>query len=124
MNLLDRLGPSTRQAADASPNPLTYDEARRFYKNSTGLTADEAKNLKPVTKWLFKQFVDSFGQDIQQTATAGGAGTEHAVGMEQFAASSARNRALAKGAKIAGIGGTAVLGDWAIRKGIGALKQP
>jgi len=98
-DLLDRVGPSTRQAAEAVPGPLTYDEARLFQGNLSTLSAAEQQTLKGTQKGLIKQLAGSFSQDVQNAADAAGAGPEHAIGMKEYATASARNRTLVKAGK-------------------------
>lgn len=106
-DLLDRVGPSTRQAAEAAPGPLTYNEARSFQSNASQLSAAEQMGLKGRMKSLIPEFAKSFGRDVQAAADAGGAGPEHAIGMQEYATASSRNRALAKAGKaIPYVGGT------------------
>lgn len=107
-DLLDRVGPSTRQAAEAAPGPLTYNEARSFQSNASSLSASEQMALKGKMKSLIPQFAKSFGRDVQTAAEAAGAGPEHTIGMSEYAAASARNRTLAKAGKaIPYVGGAA-----------------
>lgn len=102
-DLLKRLGPAPGQAAEAVPGPLSYDEARILQSNlSTELsTAD----LKGRAASLVPRLAKSFARDVQATATAGGAGPEHAIGMREYAQASSRNRVLMKTGKTVGIGG-------------------
>jgi hypothetical protein len=107
-DLLDRVGPSTRVAAEANPGPLTYDEARILQGNASTLSVNEANNLKGQMKSLFPRFAKSFANDVQAAADAAGAGPEHAIGMQEYAAASSRNRALVKvGKAIPYVGGAA-----------------
>lgn len=122
-DLLERVGPSTKQPAFGAPNPLTYDEARILQSNASQLSSEEAQQFKGSLKGLLKQFSNSFSSDVQATADKAGVGAEHAAGMKEYATASARNRTLAKGAKIAGIGGAGFMAEQAIRKGIAAVKQ-
>jgi polyhydroxyalkanoate synthesis regulator phasin len=107
-DLLDRVGPSTRQAAEAAPNPLTYDEARILQSNTSQMSAAEQMALKGRLQYLIPQLARSLGEDVQAAASKAGIGTEHAIGMQEYAAASARNRMLAKvgkaTAKVAGAG--------------------
>lgn len=93
-DLLDRVGPSTRQAADAAPGPLTYDEARILQSNASSMSAQEQMTLKGRLKYLIPQFAKSFGEDVQTAADQAGVGVEHATGMKEFANASARDRTL------------------------------
>lgn len=107
-DLLDRVGPSARQAAEANPGPLTYNEARSFQSNASQLSAAEQMSLKGRMKSLIPEFAKSFGRDVQTAADVGGAGPEHAIGMREYAAASSRNRALTKAGKaIPYVGGAA-----------------
>lgn len=117
-DLLDRLGPSTRQAAEAEPGPLTYNEARSFQSN-TGLSVSEQMDLKGRMKSLMPQFAKSFSQDVQEAADRAGVGAEHAQGMKEFATASARNRALAKAAKYGGFTVGAGAAEAIIRRALG-----
>lgn len=121
-DLLDRVGPSTRQAAEAAPGPLAYNEARSFQSNASQLSAAELMNLKGKMKSLVPQFAKSFGEDIQATATQGGAGTEHALGMKEFATASARNRVLVKAGKAAVAGAGLYGAEELIRKAVSGSK--
>lgn len=94
-DLLDRLGPSTRQAAEAEPGALTYNEARNFQSN-TGLSVSEQMDLKGRMRSLMPQFAKSFSQDVQAAADQAGIGAEHAQGMKEYAMALSRNRALSK----------------------------
>jgi len=110
-DFLDRVGPSTRQAAEAAPGPLTYDEARILQSNASQLSVNEANDLKGQLKSLIPQFAKSFGRDVQTAADAAGAGPEHAIGMQEYAAASSRNRVVVKAAKaLAGSGAAAIGG--------------
>jgi hypothetical protein len=109
-DLLERVGPSTKQAAEAVPGPLTYDEARILQSNASQLTSEEQQGLKGAQKALMKQFAKSFGQDIQKTADAAGVGKQHAAGMKEYALASARNRVAGKVVKAAPYVGGAVAG--------------
>lgn len=109
-DFLDRVGPSTRQAAEAAPGPLTYDEARILQSNASQLSVNEANDLKGQLKSLIPQFAKSFGRDVQSAANAAGAGPEHAIGMQEYAAASSRNRVLGKAAKAAVGSGAAAIG--------------
>lgn len=109
-DFLDRVGPSTRQAAEASPGPLTYDEARILQSNASQLSVNEANDLKGQLKSLIPQFARSFGRDVQTAADVAGAGPEHAIGMQEYAAASSRNRALTKIGKAAVGSGAAAIG--------------
>lgn len=95
-DLLERLGPSTRQAADAEPGPLTYDEARIVQGNASDLSAEERMTLKGSLRSLVPRFAKSFSRDVQTGADQAGIGTEHAAGMKEYATASERDRALAK----------------------------
>lgn len=103
-DLLDRVGPSTRQAADATPGPLTYNEARSFQSNLSQLSTSEQMALKGRMKSLIPEAAKSFAKDVQAGADAAGAGPEHAIGMREYAQASSRNRVLTKAGKAAGIG--------------------
>lgn len=107
-DLLRRLGPAPGQAAEAVPGPLTYDEARILQSNlGTELREGALEGrAKAYATGLYK----SLGRDVQATANAGGAGAEHTIGMQEYAAASSRNRALAKGAKAAVGSGAAAIG--------------
>lgn len=94
-DLLERVGPSTKQAAEAASNPLTYNEARILQGNISSLSAEEQIGLKGSQKGLMKQLAASFGKDVQAAADAAGAGPEHAIGMHEYAAASAKERTLA-----------------------------
>jgi hypothetical protein len=105
-DLLDRVGPSTRIAAEAKPGPLTYDEARILQSNTSSLSAAEQMSLKGQLKSLIPQLARSLAEDVQAGATQAGIGQEHAFGMQQYAQASARNRALLKAGKaVAGAAG-------------------
>jgi hypothetical protein len=121
-DLLDRVGPSTRQAADANPGPLTYDEARILQSNISRLSAAEQMTLKGQMKSLVPQLAKSLGQDVQDAADKAGVGQEHSFGMQQYATAAARNRALVKGAKIAGVGaatgGIGLVAEQALKKAV------
>lgn len=106
-DFLDRVGPSTRHAADAEPGALTYDEARVLQSNASALSVSERLNLNGQLKYLVPQFAKSFGQDVQRAADQAGIGAEHAEGVREFAVASARNRALKNIGKAA-IGGAGV----------------
>lgn len=125
-DLLDRVGPSTRQAAEAVPGPLTYGEARLFQSNASQLSTAEQMTLKGRMKSLMPQFAKSFADDVQAAANQAGVGTEHATGMKEYATAAARDRALtrmgkvavpiAKGA-LAGLGGGAAYEAYRTMKG-------
>jgi hypothetical protein len=122
-DLLRRLGPAPGQAAEAVPGPLTYDEGRLLYSNLGTELATRGENaLQGRAKDLAYKFLNSLGRDVQSTAQAGGVGTEHAQGMAEYAMASARNRALAKAGKWAGIGGAGYMAEEAIKKSIQAVK--
>jgi len=121
-DLLFRVGPHTRVPAEAPENPLTYDEARRFQGNASSLSRNEYGDLKGRMASLVPQFAKSFSADVQAAADKAGIGTEHAAGMREYAMASARNRTLAKGAKIAGLGGAGYLAEQGIKKGIEMVK--
>lgn len=121
-DLLERVGPSTRQAAEAQPGPLTYNEARILQGNISSLSAEEQAGLKATQKGLMKQLANSFSQDVQAAADKAGIGEEHAFGMKEFATASARNRALVKAGKTVAAGAGVYGAEQLIKKGIGALK--
>lgn len=122
-DLLDRVGPSTRQAAEATPGPLTYNEARSFQSNASQLSAAEQMSLKGKMKSLIPEFAKSFGKDVQSAADAAGAGPEHAIGMQEYATASARNRTLTKTAKVAGIGGGTIGGVYELMRMLQGSKR-
>lgn len=107
-DLLERVGPSTKQAAEAAPNPLTYNEARILQGNISSLSAEEQVGLKGIQKGLMRQLANSFSEDVQTAANRAGVGTEHAAGMKEYATAAARNRVLVKvGKAIPYVGGAA-----------------
>lgn len=110
-DLLERLGPSTKQAADAAPGPLTYDEARIVQGNLSTMSVNEINDLKGQLKYLMPKLARSFSQDVQAAADKAGVGSEHALGMQEYATASARNRFLKNLGKAA-VGGTALYGGW------------
>jgi polyhydroxyalkanoate synthesis regulator phasin len=122
-DLLERVGPSTKTAAEATSNPLTYNEARILQSNISSLSTEEQMALKGGQKGLMKQLANSFASDVQKAADSAGAGEEHAFGMKEYATASARNRMLVKAGKVAGIGGAGYMAEQAIRKGIEAVKR-
>lgn len=107
-DLLRRLGPAPGQAAEAVPGPLSYDEARILQSNlGTELREGALEGrAKAYATGLYK----SLGRDVQATANAGGAGAEHTIGMQEYAAASSRNRALIKAGKAAVGSGAAAIG--------------
>lgn len=119
-DLLERVGPSTKTAAEAEPGPLTYKEARILQGNASELSAEEQMQLKGRLKYLIPRFAKSFSNDVQMAADQAGIGTEHALGMKEYAQASARNRALTKAGKYvagaAGAGAAYELGRQALRK--------
>jgi polyhydroxyalkanoate synthesis regulator phasin len=100
-DLLDRVGPTARHAADANPGPLTYNEARILQSNAGQMSAAEAMALKGKLKYLVPQLAKSLSQDVQTGADAAGIGQLHAAGMKEYASASARNRVAAKVGKAA-----------------------
>ena len=108
-DLLERVGPSTKDAAQANPGPLTYNEARILQSNMSQLSAEEHMGLKGTQKGLLKQLAGSFSQDVQNAADKAGVGAEHAGGMREYALASSRNRVLAKIGK-AGVAATGAAG--------------
>jgi hypothetical protein len=84
-DLLERIGPSTKQAAEAEPGPLTYKEARIVQSNASELSSEEKMALKGKLRYLMPKFAKSFGQDVQAAADQAGIGPEHAGGMWEYA---------------------------------------
>jgi hypothetical protein len=84
-DLLERLGPSTKQAAEAEPGPLTYKEARGFQKNITGLSVQEKLSMNKDLQHLVPELANSFSQDVQAAADKAGIGDLHRSGMENYA---------------------------------------
>ena len=119
-DLLERVGPTTKTAAEAEPGPLTYSEARILQSNMSELSASEKMALKPKEKRLLDEIRMYFSKDVQATADAAGVGQEHAVGMKQYAMASQRN-VFAKKAAIATA--TGAVGYGAYSKSISALKD-
>lgn len=119
-DLLERVGPTTKIAAEAKPGPLTYDEARILQGNISSMTPEEQMSLKGAQKGLMQQLASSFSGDVQKAADAAGVGEQHSFGMQQYATASARNRTLSKVGKGlaagAGIGGAGYVAERAIRK--------
>jgi hypothetical protein len=124
-DLLERVGPSTKQAAEATPGPLTYDEARILQGNISSLSTEEQMGLKGTQKGLMKQLAGSFAGDVQKAADSAGIGEEHALGMKEYALASSRNRVLAKAGKyaattagVAGVGAAGAAAYEAVRRGM------
>lgn len=116
-DLLERVGPSTRQAADANPGPLTYDEARILQSNASDSSVNEKLDLKGALRHLMPKFAKSFSQDVQAAADQAGAGSEHMLGMKEYAQAKARDTVLKNAAKYgAGTVGGGVAADILIRK--------
>jgi hypothetical protein len=95
-DLLDRVGPSVRHAADANPGPLTYNEARILQSNTSQMSAAEQMALKGQLKYLVPQLAKSLSDDVQAAANQAGIGELHAQGMKEYALASARNRVAEK----------------------------
>lgn len=93
-DLLERVGPSTRQAADANPGPLTYDEARILQSNASDSSVSEKLDLNKKLQGLMSKFAHNFSKDVQAAADQAGAGSEHMLGMKEYAQASARNTVL------------------------------
>jgi polyhydroxyalkanoate synthesis regulator phasin len=110
-DLLERVGPSTKQAADAVPGPLTYDEARILQSNASNMSANEQMDLKGALRHLMPKFAQSFSQDVQSAANAAGVGAEHGLGMKEYAQAASRNTVLKNIGKAAA-GSTAAYGAW------------
>jgi hypothetical protein len=70
-------------APDAEP--LSYDEARRFYSAAGELSANEQASYTPAMKRALNQFKAQLGQAIQQTADNAGVGTEYGQAMTDYA---------------------------------------
>lgn len=121
-DLLERIGPSTKQAADAAPGPLTYDEARIIQSNASTMSAQEQMALKGQLKQLIPAFAKSFSKDVQEAANQAGVGAEHASGMQEYANAASRGRVLQKAIKYGTTAaGTGVATDLLLRK-LGVLK--
>jgi hypothetical protein len=120
-DLLERVGPSTKQAAEAAPGPLTYDEARILQGNMSALSAEEQMSLKGTQKGLMKQLAASFSKDVQIAADKAGVGKFHARGMKEFATASSRNRTMVKVGKAAATGAGIVGAEELIRRGAASL---
>jgi hypothetical protein len=84
-DLLKRLGPSTKEAADAEPGPLTYQEARGFQKNISGLSVEEKLAMNKDLKRLMPELANSFSKDVQAAADKAGFGDLHAAGLGSYA---------------------------------------
>lgn len=93
-DLLERVGPSTKDAADAVKGPLTYGEARILQSNLSALSTNEKMALKGEMKSLMPQLAKSFSGDVQAGADDAGVGTLHRMGMQQYATASAKQRVL------------------------------
>lgn len=109
-DLLERLGPSTKDAADANPGPLLYPEARDFASNAGDRAFGETSLANKNLNRLVKLYARSLDNDVQAAANSGGFGTEHKVGMQQYASASSRNRAAATAGTLAAKGVAALGG--------------
>jgi hypothetical protein len=65
-------------------DPLTYDEARRFYSAAGEMSANEKASYTPAMKRALNQFRSQLGQAIQQTADNAGVGTEYGQAMTNY----------------------------------------
>jgi hypothetical protein len=65
--------------------PLSYDEARRFYSAAGEMSANEKAAYTPAMKRLLNQFRNQLVGAIQQTADNAGVGTEYGQAMSDYA---------------------------------------
>jgi hypothetical protein len=83
-----QLGPTINKFLNrvTSPNqgPLTYDEARGFYKILGRLSADEASKLPDPVKYDLTQMVRGLKQDIGDAAGTVGKGDQYYSAMQEF----------------------------------------
>ena len=84
-DLLERVGPSTKQAAEAEPGPLTYKEARTLQSNINGMSTEERLGMNKQLQHLMPKLAKSFSQDVQTAADKAGIGDLHSAGMGQYA---------------------------------------
>jgi hypothetical protein len=66
------------------PTPMSYAEARDFYKFATRVSSGEFQNLAPVMQAQLAEFTAKLGQSIGQTATKAGVGVEHNAAMKEY----------------------------------------
>ena len=121
-DLLERVGPSVKQAAEAEPGPLTYEEARRFQGNLSSMSTNEKLDLKGRLKYLIPETAKSFSGDVQAGANKAGIGPQHAIGMNEYATASSRNRTLKKVGKTVAAGAGIYGAEQLIKKAVGGLK--
>ena len=117
-DLLRRLGPAPGQAPEANPGPLTYKEARIIQKQLGSMSVNEKNDLSGDLQWLIPKFAKLFSADVQAGADKAGIGDIHRIGMMETAGAYARNRAVAKAAKIAGIGGGTIAGIYELMQAL------
>jgi hypothetical protein len=66
------------------PSPMSYAEARDFYKFATRVSSGEFQNLAPVMQAQLAEFTAKLGQSIGQTAQKAGVGAEHNAAMTEY----------------------------------------
>src|SRR5262249_46573020 len=74
-----------QRVTDPEAEPLTYDEARRFYSAAGELSANEQAAYTSTMKRALNQFRRQLGTAIQQTADNAGVGTEYGQAMSDYA---------------------------------------
>ena len=105
-----------KRIADPEKGPLSYEEARRFYKNAGALTPEEAMTLKPSVKRLVSQFLyQGLGPEIAKTADVAGESDAYGKAMSGYAAGKQLG-ALGKMAGRAALAGTGLGGAYELYK--------
>lgn len=97
-------------------NPLSYEEARDFYSNLSGLSANDKMSLNPTMKRELGNFTGAFKEDIGDTAASAGKGEEYNKAMRDYARASQLKDLRERAMKYAipallGAGGATVVGS-------------
>lgn len=97
--------------------PLTYEEARRFYSNTSRISADEAGRLTDNMRRLLGDLRAAMHQDISANRAAYGVGNEYSQAVNQYHAAKTFENVATKTGKVVGAsaGATALGGlGWKI----------
>lgn len=68
----------------AQQEPLTFGEARDFYKSASHLSAQEFAEMSDEMKFQIGRFTNALGDEIKNTANAAGQGTRYTEAMKEF----------------------------------------
>lgn len=99
-----------RRVTDPDKPPLTFKEARDFYKNASSLSTNEKMNLNPVMHRQVAKFTEALDKSLRETAEHAGAEDQYGTGMKMYAKASRNAEWMKKALKVAGQGAAAAAG--------------